>query len=350
MSRLTWAARAGVALLGATATVAMGTGPAQAASTSVASVSGDTLVFQAGSGLANRVVVTGSSYRVTIDDKYKIKAGKGCKAVPGDKTKVTCTGAKYASIRLGNKSDTLVNRTNQVVIYALGSSGNDRLDGGSYQDHLYGGSGNDTISGGGNDDRLFGESGNDVLIGTADDNWLMGGGGNDRIYGQGGDDVLQGDAGNDLLNGGAGNDRLRGDRGAGYSIGKPYSDVLIGGPGVDEADYYTYDDQPVTVDLDGQFGDDGVAGEHDSVGADVENLTGGGGSDILIGNAANNVIDGGWGGADRIQGGAGDDQLLSDAETPYRDGEPDSLDGGTHVSADACVYNVDEDTAINCES
>ncbi|GGN74142.1 hypothetical protein GCM10010112_43960 [Actinoplanes lobatus] len=458
-----WAARAGVALLGTTATIAMGAGPAQASSTSVARVDASNIYFKAGSGLANRVVVTmapeGKDW-VIIDDKYEIKAGNECVAIKGDKTKVTCHVMQNANFYLGDRNDTLENRTG-VALYAYGSSGNDSITGGSGQDHLYGGSGNDTISGADRDDYLYGESGNDrlnggdgddrlydgsgndrsnggagndtllegpgkdrlygsadtdtllasgrteadyfsggagdndtidysrttkavtadadgvkgddgikggndtiatdvenlkggsgndTLIGTAGKNWLMGNGGNDRIYGRGGDDWLRGGTGNDLLNGGAGNDQLRGDGEVGYATEKPYSDVLIGGPGVDEADYYNYSTQPIAVDLDGQSGDDGRKGEHDSVGADVENLTGGRGSDILIGNAANNVISGGWGGVDTIQGGAGDDQLIANTDTPYGDGDRDTLDGGTHVSGDACFYGVAEDTAINCES
>ncbi|GGN34354.1 Ca2+-binding RTX toxin-like protein [Actinoplanes campanulatus] len=459
MSRLTWAVRAGVALLGTTATIAMGAGPAQAASAGVASVSGSKLVYQAGSGLANQVLVTESGGTVTIDDKYKIKAGKGCTAVPGDKTKVTCTGAKYASIRLGSKNDILVNKSG-LIVYAFGSTGNDYFVGGAGKDYLHGGSGNDTIFGADGNDWLYGESGNDnvnggdgadrlddgsgndrsnggsgndtllesagkdklygsagddhlsasgrteadyfsggdgtdvvdyfgakkpvtadadgvggddgikggkdtissdvenlsggsandTLIGSAGANVLRGGGGNDRLYGQGGDDALFGESGHDVLNGGAGNDTLTGDDSVHHDTEKLYGDVLVGGTGVDLANYHGYW-EPVTVDLDGRSGDDGVKGEHDSVGADVENLTGGYGSDTLTGNAANNVIIGGDDSADTIQGGAGDDRLIAGSEPgTTADGGRDALDGGTHVSGDACSYNADEDTAINCES
>jgi Ca2+-binding RTX toxin-like protein len=47
---------------------------------------------------------------------------------------------------------------------ALGSAGNDAIDGGAGDDVLFGGDGNDTISGGAGDDLIFGGSGNDTFV------------------------------------------------------------------------------------------------------------------------------------------------------------------------------------------
>jgi Ca2+-binding RTX toxin-like protein len=60
------------------------------------------------------------------------------------------------------------------------------------------------------------------------------------------------------------------------------------------------------VDLDGEVGDDGEAGEGDTASADTEEVFGGSGSDVLTGNGAPNVFRGGLGG-DAILGGGGID-------------------------------------------
>jgi hypothetical protein len=76
---------------------------------------------------------------------------------------------------------------------------------------------------------------------------------------------------------------------------------------------------PLAVDLDGESGDDGAAGEHDTVATDIEGIAGGSGADKLTGNAAANAIRGGagddlidgLGGADELLGESGDDTLVS---------------------------------------
>ena len=61
--------------------------------------------------------------------------------------------------------------------------------------------------------------------------------------------------------------------------------------------------------MDGANADDGDAGgEQDNVEADIENLLGGSGNDVLVGNDNNNVITAGTG-DDVVSGGAGFDTL-----------------------------------------
>ncbi|MCU7722198.1 hypothetical protein ODJ79_00545 [Actinoplanes sp. KI2] len=137
---------------------------------------------------------------------------------------------------------------------------------------------------------------------------------------------------------------------------------MLGGPGRDGVDYEFYS-KPVTVDLDGATGDDGQAGEHDTVGADVEQLVGGSGADHLTGNAAANGINGG-NGNDVIHGLGGNDTLSGDEgrDTVYGDDGDDlifgqdevevadHLDGGANATAgDECQPGT-ADTTINCES
>jgi Ca2+-binding RTX toxin-like protein len=244
-----------------------------------------------------------------------------------------------------------------------GTSGNDTLWGGPGEDVIHGGGGDDVVGGNydppatmptecGAGDQVYGDAGNDVVDagaggsadgGTGDDTvtadlvcnvTVTGSDGHDAFAAKpargplqislddvandgplgagaqnvGSDfedltgspygDVLVGDAAANKLDGGAGTDVLDGGAGA---------DELDGGDGYDFADYSgrTAD---VTVDLDGSSGNDGEAGEGDTVGADVEGVWGGSGNDHFTGNGADNVFDGGPG-ADTFTGGAGSDAV-----------------------------------------
>ncbi|MEU8655302.1 calcium-binding protein [Actinoplanes philippinensis] len=316
--------------------------PAQAASTGVVVVRGKrTVEYQAGSGRQNNVVVTRSGRTITIDDRVAVKPGKGCRPVKNDKTKVTCTTAKTPTeIRIftHDRNDVVVNRTD-VRLVANGGTGRDRLTGGPRGDNLAGGSGDDILVGGAGDDTLLGDSGND------------------RVYGGAGDDGLFGERGRDRLEGGAGFDFLEGDDPA---LGVA-ADVLLGGPDEDSVSYGSYR-KPLTIDLDGSARDDGQAGEHDTVGADIETVFGGWGSDRITGNAADNFLRGSGGndillgGAgndyldgdsdrDRLYGGSGDDELIGDEDSRA----VDRLDGGTNSPAgDACRPDS-RDTKVGCE-
>jgi Ca2+-binding RTX toxin-like protein len=193
------------------------------------------------------------------------------------------TGAADTITAVGNTAD--------VIHTFTGGDGNDTLTGGNLADLLHGGKGNDTLSGGNGDDVLNGNEGDDTLIGDADV---------DVLNGNDGDDVLRGGAGNDTHNGGKGSDTA------------DYSDRLVA----------------VTVDLDGSkvLAQVGIAGEKDIINpmassADVENVRGGSGNDVLTGTAVANII---WGGdgTDTIRGGNGNDTL-------YGEGAADDIDGQT---------------------
>ena len=117
---------------------------------------------------------------------------------------------------------------------------------------------------------FFGTPGNDVLTGTS---------GADVLNGLGGDDLLIGDAGLDRLDGGDGTDTVSY---AGSATGVT-ADLLIrrGAGGDAEGDQYFF----------------------------VENLTGSGFGDVLIGDSRDNVLSGGAG-RDRLEGGRGADLLI----------------------------------------
>jgi hypothetical protein len=110
---------------------------------------------------------------------------------------------------------------------------------------------------------------------------------------------VRGDDGTDRLTGGVGDDTL--DPGLGAS------DEVSGGAGFDTVSYASRD-SGVTVTLDG-VANDGGSGENDLVAQDVEEIVGGGGDDVLLGDARINIIDGAAGN-DTLDGGAGADILL----------------------------------------
>lgn len=173
----------------------------------------------------------------------------------------------------------------------FGTIGNDRFFGLERRDIWFGLEGDDTAYGRGTGDVIYGNAGADVLYGEAGADRLYGDVGNDRLYGGTEADLLNGGWGNDLLNGGLGADRVE----------------FLSGPG-----------QQMVVRLD--------LGTATGMGSDtlvsIENAVTGAGADRLVGNNANNVLNGGagadtlagGGGADRLVGGYGDDVLTGGAD------------------------------------
>jgi len=174
------------------------------------------------------------------------------------------------------------------------------------------------------------------------------------LKGNEGDDTLVGSSHPDLIDGGAGNDTLQGGLG---------DDTLIGGAGIDTVSYADRSN-PVKVSLDATklwvALQNGEAGENDSIAADIENLTGGSGNDLLRGNSGANIIRGGAGN-DTIEGGAGNDALYGEAgnDLLYGGAGNDMLVGGAGADTlvggdgDDLIDAVDgpaaADTAIDCD-
>jgi Ca2+-binding RTX toxin-like protein len=346
--RMTLRTALGVAVVCLVTTgVALAAGPASAASTGVASVVSATKVqYKAASGKANKVVVTRSGRTFTIDDVVTVKAGKGCKAVKGDKTKVRCTTSKspdWFRVYTGDKNDTITNRTD-LGMTARAGSGNNTIHGGPKHDELLADDGKDKIYGNGGSDYVYSSGGNDYISGGTGSNELIGGPGNDTIYGGPNFDRIRPDAGNDVAHGGAGDDYFEESSGKDVLYGDAGNDDFFqnendgrgaqdmrGGPGWDSVGYWARS-KAVSADADGKKGDDGAKGEGDSIGADVESLSGGRGNDYLGGNSLANHLAGnegndkvlGYGGDDhltgndgndRLEGGAGNDNLSGDFGT-----------------------------------
>ena len=154
-----------------------------------------------------------------------------------------------------------------------------------------------------------------------------------------GDDIVRGSPGSDSIGGGNGSDVLNGGFGA---------DTISGGEGFDKATYCDRSGR-VSVSLDG-VADDGAAGEGDNAQADLEDVVGGSGNDVLVGNAAANTLSGGTGndeltggpGFDTLNGGDGNDTL--DARDDAEDLIACGAGGGDQADLDAL------DEATGCET
>ena len=235
-----------------------------------------------------------------------------------------------------------------------GGGGPDVVSAGSMFSTLYGGPGDDRLVGGTWADVMFGEAGDDVLIGDDGGDLLHGGDGDDVLKGSEGIDTMDGVAGEDELRGGPGEDVMRGgaDEDALYGgadndsmDGGLDADLFNGGTGKDTVEYAS---RTVAVDVtigaggsnDGSK-EDGALGERDTVRGSVENVRGGSGNDVLIGNEDGNQLTGGLG-ADELRGGDGRDQLRA------IDGFKDKvIDCGGDTDAAAQTDEVDP-AAISC--
>ncbi|MFM8900597.1 MAG: putative Ig domain-containing protein [Burkholderiales bacterium] len=154
---------------------------------------------------------------------------------------------------------------------------------------------------------------NNTITGTALADTLTGASGDDSLYGLGGNDTLVGNDGHDLLDGGAGVDSMRGGAGNDTYVFDAAGDVAdeINGSGTDTVE------SSVSVTL--------ASGIENLrlTGSAAINGTGNALSNLIVGNAQDNVLDGGvaptsWlqPASDSLRGGAGNDTYLI-RDLPY---------------------------------
>ena len=209
----------------------------------------------------------------------------------------------------GNGSDTL-NSFEQASL--TGGAGGNTIDARGY-------TGNPTLDGAGGADTIFGGTGANLLLGNAGNDSLVGNINNDVLMGGNDTDILLGGDGNDNLDGGAGNnDRITGGNGL---------DVLNGGAGIGDWLIESSNAAQITLtkttlsgitsDIDTVTGFEGAmltGGDGDNtINASeflgMTNLTGGGGSDILLAGSGAATLNGGTGN-DTLTGGKANDSLL----------------------------------------
>jgi Ca2+-binding RTX toxin-like protein len=259
-----------------------------------------------------------------------------------------------------------------------GGDGNDRLTGSALAtvtNRLLGGPGGDTLTGLAGPDRLFSQDGNDTLDGGPGNDDLDGGPNADTIIGGADrDEVLYmsrtssvvvslDDVSNDGefneqdnvrsdvedISTGSGPDRLLGSAAANRFSGGSGNDTMDGGLGPDlysggnGIDTVSYENRSDTVIASiGGFDDDGVGDESDTIGNDVESISGGSDDDLLGGNDFGNDI---------LSGGQGNDILLGF-------GGVDELFGGSGIDGLNCGPGANEtanggtgnDRSIGCEN
>ena len=144
--------------------------------------------------------------------------------------------------------------------FIKGGKGHDTIRSMGGSDTLYGGDGNDTLYGGDGNDTLYGEAGNDTLYGGDNDDELIGGSGDNTLYGGDGEDIaIYLGAMRAVINLNDGKARVQ------HAIAEN-TDPLLGG------------------------GDSGIG--EDMLLANIENVKGTHGADIIDGNNENNVLKG----------------------------------------------------------
>lgn len=218
---------------------------------------------------------------------------------------------------------------------------------GAYSSLAYDGvalSSNIGIAFGCNIENALGGAGEDTLLGNELANGLDGGAGSDTLRGNGGTDTLAGGAGNDLLDGGVGNDTLSGGEDDDVLIGGAGSDTLDGGAGTDTASYAS-GSAAVRVSL-AISGAQATGGGGIDTLTGIENITGGNGADVLVGDGRANALNGGngadqllgGGGADVLTGGAGRDLLAGgEGGDVFRFATIRDLSGTAATSADVVI-------------
>lgn len=181
--------------------------------------------------------------------------------------------------------------------------------------------------------------------GTGDDAvTLTPGSASSRLDGGAGDDSLTGAGADDALRGGPGADRLRAGGGFDTLTGGPGSDLLDGGPGRDSSSWEDHR-TGVRASLPKRLAT-GRSGERDRL-RGIEDLFGGSGPDVLIGDRHPNRLQDGGGEkvADKLYGGGGDDTLESFGGADRLSGGAgndgfDPVGGGAHLTCGAGTDSV----------
>ena len=328
------------------------------------------IIVRAAPGELNRMTVRQMPRGILIQDEGALLTGR-CRPSPSGGR--FCRGSVFdgVAVHLGDGDDRI---EQDVQGLADGGEGDDEITStgatGTFQ--LIGGPGADRLEAAGTavatvsyarhtagvtvrlnglaDDGAPGEGDNVLgpvtgMSGGAGDDHLEAGPAASGLFGEGGDDTLVGSPEHDGLYGGDGDDQLLAGDGDDYLTGAGGADVLSGGPGLDEVSYGG--PAPLLLSI-GDGPNDGAAGEGDDIREDVENLTGGSGIDVLIGDDDPNRLIA-YGGQDVLRGMGGADHLIG-----WNDG--DELDAGAGAdlveagALDRPLLADGEADRLNCRS
>jgi Ca2+-binding RTX toxin-like protein len=234
------------------------------------------------------------------------------------------------------------------IDYVFGAGGDDLLDGGTGDDYvdagggrdfILGGTGLDVLRGGANEDTVFGNEDVDQIYGDADSDQLFGDAGSStgvqlgqRLFGGDGIDYLFGyapsyDTARNGAEAGLQGDALYGEAGDDWLYGNLRRETLFGGTGSDylggdalAGPNYLASDRPNV--LGGADVIDGGAGQ--------DQLYGGGGADTLAGGDDEDWVEG-QDGSDSASGGAGNDLLVLDTDPSYLPTDLDDFNGNADL-------------------
>ncbi|QAY77742.1 calcium-binding protein [Sphingosinicella sp. BN140058] len=292
------------------------------AAANIENVTGTSSAGQAltGNGVAN--VITGGTGNDTLDGGAgadTLRGGLGNDIYLVDESDIVVEAASAGTDEVRVSLATYTLRAANVEILTGISATGQTLNGNELGNLIDGGAGNDIMNGLGGSDTLRGNGGNDVyIVGAGDVVVETAGNGTDRVrtalasYSLTADveelvgtattgQILLGNYIANTITGGSGNDFLDGGNG---------SDILQGGLG---DDVYFFDGSDGLVEAANAGTDEvRVAAASFTLGANFENVIGtGSANQLLTGNAAANLIDGGLG-ADRMVGLGGNDIYLVD--------------------------------------
>lgn len=264
------------------------------------------------------------------DDKFISGSGLQSNAYDGQAGSDTVSyEASDAGVTVSLTSFNDVTQTNDAqgdtftsIENFTGSAFQDNLIGDSGVNVLNGGAGDDTLEGLGGADQFSGGSGSDTVsyihstlgvVASLSTSFSLGPtvtptndavgdtyADVENLTGSAYDDTLYGDSNNNILTGGLGDDTLEGMVGA---------DTIDGGSGTDTISY-AHASSLVAASLTANLSNFTAQGDaYGDIITNVENLTGSNFNDTLIGDALDNIIQGGTG-DDTLEGMGGADQLV----------------------------------------
>jgi Ca2+-binding RTX toxin-like protein len=252
----------------------------------------------------------------------------------------------------GGDDTVIVSRVGNSSNYGLPANVENGIVDGNEDFTLYGNELNNRLTGNGAANTLNGDAGNDVLVGGDGDDLLIGGVGNDALDGGPGNDTASYASSPRavLINlaGQAATDGIETDTFSSIenAIGSQFDDTIVSSDGANSMDggggsntvSYAAASRAMLINLAGHAAADGIV--TDTL-ISFGSVIGSRFNDTLLGDALDNVLDGGPGGADQINGAGGND-TASYALSP----RAVLINLGAQVTADG----IDTDTLTSIEN